>query len=73
MQMDNPAADNAVWPAGTGVQVRTRFDESWASGFEIAGAQPAGRSAHPAYRLRRISDNEILPALFPATAVRPAP
>jgi hypothetical protein len=49
---------------GTKVEVRRRFDQHWSRGFEIAEADDAG------YRLRRISDNTILPVTFPADEVR---
>jgi hypothetical protein len=56
------------WPPGTKVAVRTRFTARWAEGFvveETAERRPAR------YRLRRLSDNAVLPASFPAEDVRP--
>ena len=51
--------------AGTQVEVRSTFDGSWVSGFEVvATADDDG------YVLRRLSDGEILPAAFPTDAVR---
>jgi hypothetical protein len=52
---------------GTVVEVRSRFDGRWCTGFEVAEvvATPAG----PAFRIRRRSDGAMLPALFPETEV----
>jgi hypothetical protein len=50
---------------GTDVEVRSTFDRSWARGFVIEGASEQG------YRLRRRSDDSVLPAAFPADAIRP--
>jgi hypothetical protein len=65
-QKDSDGADPA--PArlapGTRVDVRNRFDGHWASGFEVARALRRG------YRLRRRSDNSILPTTFPLDDVR---
>lgn len=49
---------------GTEVDVRCRFDQHWAHGFEIAEAAPGG------YRLRRRSDGSVLPVEFPMADVR---
>ena len=53
----------------TPVEVRCRFDDSWADGFEII-AVDADESAP--YVLRRVSDGAQLPAHFSPTDVRPA-
>jgi len=53
---------------GTRVQVRNRFNQRWASGFEVADV--AAMQDHPAYRLRRLSDNRVLPASFEEEEVR---
>ena len=58
-----------VWPAGTRVQVRTRFDGKWVSGYEIADVRRRG-AAPPAYRIRRQSDHRVLPAFFPSAQLR---
>jgi len=42
---------------GTRVEVRTRFDDSWGRGFEIA--EVVGDGA-PKYRLRRRSDGSVI-------------
>jgi hypothetical protein len=52
---------------GTRVQVRNRFNQHWASGFEVADVA----EDHPAYRLRRLSDNRVLPGSFEEEEVRP--
>ncbi|MFN8051958.1 MAG: hypothetical protein U0Q22_11000 [Acidimicrobiales bacterium] len=49
---------------GTSVEVRRRFDQEWARGFEVASAAEDG------YRLRRRSDGAVLPVSFPADDVR---
>jgi len=49
---------------GLRVEVRTGYDRSWSSGFEIVEVSDVG------YRLRRTSDSSLLPAIFPADDVR---
>jgi hypothetical protein len=53
---------------GTRVEVRSRFDQRWARGFEIA--EKVVTEGSPQYRLRRRSDNSVLPALFVDDDVR---
>jgi len=53
-------------PPGTRVEVRSRFDATWASGFVVADAQPTG------YFVRRVSDGAVLPSQFVADDLRPA-
>jgi hypothetical protein len=53
---------------GTRVEVRSRFDERWARGFEIAEVVNEGEIAR--YKLRRRSDGSVLPALFVDDEVR---
>lgn len=55
----------AVLPPGTRVEVRKRFDNSWASGFEIVDDD--GRDG---YRVRRLSDGSELPLVIPSGDVR---
>ena len=57
-----------VWAAGTPVQVRNRFDGSWASGFDVA--EELTEEGPRAYRLLRRSDRAVLPASFPSAAIR---
>jgi hypothetical protein len=52
-------------PPGTEVEVLNRYQEHWVAGFEIATVQ------HDRYRLRRHSDNTVLPAAFTMNEVRP--
>jgi hypothetical protein len=49
---------------GTKVEVRKRFDSSWARGFEVADAVDDG------YTIRRMSDGHLLPASFAHDDVR---
>jgi hypothetical protein len=65
-------ATDEVLAAGSGVQVRTRFDGRWARGYEIADVRRRG-VVGPAYRIRRRSDHAVLPGLFPRTQLRPEP
>jgi hypothetical protein len=51
---------------GTRVEVRSRFRQDWVRGFEVAAAEG------PGYRLRRLSDNTLLPVVFAGTDVRVA-
>jgi hypothetical protein len=48
---------------GTRVEVRSRFDERWTRGFEVSEVLEADEGP-PAYRVRRRSDNSILPVTF---------
>ena len=57
-------ADVITIALGTSVEVRRRFDQAWARGFEVASAAEDG------YRLRRQSDGAVLPVSFPADDVR---
>ena len=51
---------------GDKVEVRRRFDAQWARGFEIVEITDNG------YRLRRVSDGEVLPVEFAEGDVRQA-
>ncbi len=57
------AARPALEP-GTRVEVRTGFDRSWATGFEVAEVTDRG------YRVRRRSDDHILPVAIAVGDVR---
>jgi hypothetical protein len=50
--------------AGDRVEVRNRFDERWARGFEVVEVQDGG------VRIKRVSDGETLPVIFGAEEVR---
>jgi hypothetical protein len=56
---------DTLLPEGTPVDVRNRFVGSWSHGFEIAERVAGG------YRIRRLSDNSVLPDVFPNEDVRP--
>lgn len=51
-------------PVGTRVEVRDRFDGTWAKGFTIAEATDRG------YRLQRRSDRQVLPGEFATADIR---
>jgi hypothetical protein len=50
---------------GTKVEVRTSFDRSWARGFEVV--EDLGARG---YRVRRLSDDVVLPAVLAPDDVR---
>jgi hypothetical protein len=52
---------------GDPVEVRLRFIGDWVSGFRVAQAVDEG------YRLERISDGAVLPAVFDPRDVMPVP
>ena len=56
--------DGEIVEPGTRVEVRRRFDQSWARGFEIVDRTESG------YRIRRLSDGAVLPEPFPEDDVR---
>jgi hypothetical protein len=49
---------------GAKVEVRTAFDRTWASGFEVDAVSDDG------YWLRRLSDGSLLPVTVAADHVR---
>ena len=53
---------------GTRVEVRSRFDQAWARGFEVAEQVPLDEGLR--YRVRRRSDGSVLPVLFDDHDVR---
>jgi hypothetical protein len=57
-------ADASLEP-GTAVEVRNRFEQRWARGFEIVEMVDDG------YRVRRLSDGSVLPVTIAAEDVRP--
>ena len=59
------AVMNESLAPGERVEVRKRFDASWARGFELAEVTDTG------VRVRRLSDGEILPIEFDLEDVRP--
>ena len=52
---------------GQKVEVRSRFDGSWTDGFRITD------STNDGYRVRRTSDDAVLPVTFQAAEVRGSP
>ena len=50
------------------MEVRSRFDQAWARGFEVAEQVAADEELR--YRVRRRSDGSVLPALFADHEVR---
>ncbi|MCZ7536851.1 MAG: hypothetical protein M5T61_13750 [Acidimicrobiia bacterium] len=53
---------------GTRVEVRSRFDDHWARGFEVCDTVDEQDGVR--YRLRRRSDGSVLPVLFSDDDVR---
>ena len=49
---------------GTRIEVRTGFDRSWVTGFEVHQVTEHG------YRVRRRSDDQVLPVAIDAVDVR---
>jgi hypothetical protein len=58
-----PGADDPLTP-DTRIEVRNRLDGRWSRGFEIVTIEPDG------YRVRRMSDGRVLPALFGPDDIR---
>jgi len=54
-----------VFSTGTEVEVLTRYEGHWASGFAIASVD------QDRFRLRRHSDGVVLPVSFRADQIRP--
>ena len=50
---------------GTEVEVFTRYQHHWATGFEVVSVD------NDRYHLRRRSDGSVLPAHFGANQIRP--
>ncbi|MFM8237077.1 MAG: hypothetical protein ACKOBG_04880 [Actinomycetota bacterium] len=53
---------------GTRVEVRSRFEQRWTRGFEVAEFDDSVDP--PVYRVRRRSDGSILPVSFALDDVR---
>jgi hypothetical protein len=53
------------------IEVRCSFEGTWSPGFEIAEVI-LGHDDVVGYRLRRVSDGAILPAVFPTDDIIPA-
>jgi hypothetical protein len=52
---------------GASVEVRSRYDGAWCRGFEVA--EVTAVDGEVAFRIRRLSDGMVLPALFQAQDV----
>jgi hypothetical protein len=64
MSAVDPAEIGESLEPGMRVEVRRRFDQHWARGFEVVAVTESG------YRLRRLSDGVELPTEFPLEDVR---
>jgi len=64
MSAVDPAEAGESLEAGMRVEVRRRFDQHWARGFEIVAVTEGG------YRVKRLSDGQELPAEFAFEDVR---
>jgi hypothetical protein len=54
----DPARSADQLEPGMRVEVRSRFDQRWSRGFEVAEVTEGG------YRIRRLSDGQLLPTEF---------
>ena len=63
--MDVQPRNSQTLLAGTRVEVFSRFQSSWAGGFEVATSLDGG------YQVLRLSDRTILPKTFLAEDLRP--
>ncbi len=64
MQRQSDRSERGAMTVGTPVEVRTRYQGSWADGFEVAESTEHG------YWLRRASDRCLLPTPFVSRDVR---
>ena len=63
--IDTAGLIESTLPTGTRVDVRNRFVGAWSHGFEVAEQVGAG------YRVRRLSDDSVLPDVFATEDLRP--
>ena len=68
---DGALPNGPVIAPGGPVAVRSRFDGRWCSGFEIDDVVDEPASGISGYRLRRQSDGQVLPAVFPMEDIIP--
>ncbi|CAN5911470.1 hypothetical protein BH23ACT2_BH23ACT2_18470 [soil metagenome] len=59
-----PTDTPSLLAGGTRVEVRAGFDDTWSSGFAVEVHDAGG------YRLRRRSDDQVLPVVFAPEQVR---
>ncbi len=64
MSLTDDAEQSERLRPGTAVEVRSRFEGTWARGFEIAEDVEGG------YRIRRLSDGELLPVVLRDEEIR---
>ena len=64
----NDSDARGQWVIGAPVAVRSRYDDTWVEGFEIAEVDLTGDV--PRLQLRRRSDEAVLPLFFTADQVR---
>jgi hypothetical protein len=64
---ETSATSGTPLPPGASVEVRNRFVGSWSAGFAVDHAEVDG------YVIRRLSDDQPLPATFRPDEVRPTP
>ena len=64
MSAVDPAETGESLEPGMRVEVRRRFDQHWARGFEVVAVTESG------YRVRRLSDGIELPADFASEDLR---
>lgn len=57
-----------VMEPGTRVEVRTRFDQRWTRGFEVA--EMLAHEDGSRYLIRRRSDDSVLPSEFGSDEIR---
>lgn len=62
--LETPARAQRPLAPGTRVEVRRRYDQRWARGFEVAAVDD------DSYLVRRISDRTVLPTRFARTDLR---
>lgn len=60
----DPTDARSLLALGTHVEVRGGFDDTWSGGFTVEDHTAGG------YRLRRRSDDQVLPTTFSAARVR---
>jgi hypothetical protein len=61
--MDPRNAEGSI-TTGTPVEVFVDYEQDWTQGFEVAEVASDG------YRLRRVGDGQVLPAVVPVDHVR---
>jgi hypothetical protein len=67
--MPDPAPLLRTLEIGSDIAVRGAYDGAWSQGFQVA--ELVNETDFVCYRVRRLSDNTVLPALFPARDVIP--